>query len=258
MIAMVVLLVSLLAGGDPSTTGTDPFGELLRAPSGEVDTNLASDCQTGEDANQQEDCRIVGVVNSVQEYWTETLPGYQRAGTVLFTGRTQSACGGASSAMGPHYCPADTTIYLDLGFFDLLERRFGAEGGPFAQAYVIAHEYGHHVQNLTGTLERANRGGTGEDSDAVRMELQADCYSGLWANGATRTGQIERITEDDVRQGLDAAAAVGDDRIQESSGGRVDPESWTHGSSEQRQRWFLAGYRSGTTGSCDTFSARSL
>jgi len=258
-VALMFLVFQLLAGGDPSTVGGDPFQDLV-APGAESGAGeLTSACQTGEDANQREDCRIVGVVNSVQEYWTAALPGYRRARTVLFNGSTQSGCGGASSAMGPHYCPADTTIYLDLGFFDVLEQRFGAEGGPFAQAYVMAHEYGHHVQNLIGTLERAHRGDRdGPASDAVRVELQADCLAGLWANGATETGQIETITEEDVRLGLDAAAAVGDDRIQEHSTGRVDPESWTHGSSAQRQGWFLTGYRGGGMRACDTFAARRL
>jgi predicted metalloprotease len=245
VIGLIVLVLSLLNGG-----GGGGGGLSL----GEPNTDLSAECQTGEDANQRSDCRIVGVINSVQSFWQENLPGYRPAKTVFFSGSVSTACGNASSAVGPFYCPADEQVYIDLGFYEDLRNRFGANGGPFAEAYVIAHEYGHHVENLTGVLGRARSRSTGPESEGVRVELQADCLAGMWANGAVNTGFIEELNDQDIRDGLSAAAAVGDDRIQETSGGRVDPESWTHGSAEQRQRWFLTGYRASSISSCDTFA----
>ena len=246
VVGVIVLLFQLLSGGGG--------GDLSNLQLGKPNTDLSSDCKSGDDANQRDDCRIVAVINSVQSFWEKKLPGYQPANTVFFDGQTSTGCGTASASVGPFYCPPDKKVYIDLGFYQVLREQFGAKGGPFAEAYVIAHEYGHHVQDLQGTLTRARSGATGPQSEGVRVELQADCLAGMWARGAVDDKFIEELTEADIRDGLDAAAAVGDDRIQEKAQGRVDPESWTHGSAAQRQKWFNTGYRTGDISGCDTFS----
>ncbi|MFC5823154.1 neutral zinc metallopeptidase [Nonomuraea insulae] len=206
-------------------------------------SDLSTQCRTGKDADQSERCRVVGVVNSIQDYWKQEISEYRLAKTVLYSGRLRTGCGSASSAAGPFYCPGDQRVYLDLGFFDQLHTEFGAKGGPFAQAYVIAHEYGHHVQNLLGALE----GGS-----SVTIELQADCYAGVWARNAIKTGFYdEPFTQKEISEALDAAAAVGDDRIQQRTTGRIDPESFTHGSSKQRVNAFQRGYEKGSPADCD-------
>jgi len=255
---LILVILGLVFGVDPGRLGLG--GSAAPADSGmSAESDLAERCRTGADANQSEDCRVVGVVNSIQTYWRDAFARsglrYQPARTQLFSGGTRTGCGAASSAVGPFYCPLDTKVYLDLGFFEQLQRDFGAEGGPFAQAYVIGHEYGHHVQNLLDTMDQVQGERQGPESGAVRLELQADCYAGVWAHNAVQTRFFERpFTRDEVRQALDAAAAVGDDRIQERTQGRVNPEAWTHGSSKSRVQWFTRGYEGGDPNGCDTFS----
>ncbi|MDJ0395504.1 neutral zinc metallopeptidase [Rhodococcus sp. G-MC3] len=267
---LIVLVLALLFGGGDAES-------ILGQLSGASDTSNQSggsegleNCKTGLDANTNVDCLVVGTVQSLDDVWasqlgSQTGVAYVRPEVQLFSGSTNTGCGNATSAVGPFYCPADATAYFDTSFFQVLVDRFGSSGGQLAQEYVVAHEVGHHIQNQLGDIGRAQQDPQGAESGAVRVELQADCYAGIWASQAAvipdpNTGLpfLAPLTQTDIDDALSAASSVGDDRIQQASSGRVNPEGWTHGSSEQRQSWFATGYRTGQVSACDTFSARDL
>jgi predicted metalloprotease len=253
IVGLIVLALVLFGGLNGGSGGGQGIG-LQGAGGG----SPVEGCDTGADANQSQDCALVAVVNSVQEYWSGAVRNYEPAQTVLFDGQVGTGCGTATSDVGPFYCPADRHVYIDLGFYDQLTDELGARGGQFADAYVVAHEYGHHVQNLLGTNARVGNDREGAKSGSVRLELQADCFAGVWAAHALQTRLIADLTNDDIARGLDAAAAVGDDRIQRRMTGQIDKESWTHGSARQRQKWFTVGYRTGDPNQCDTFAPDAL
>ncbi len=258
-IGLIIAIVAMLLGVNPGNIGVNP-GVVQQPQQPEVaGVQTTAECRTGADANQREDCRIVGFTNSIQKYWTDEFARrgwqYTPAQTVLFSGATNAACGYAQTAQGPFYCPLDKQVYLDLTFFQDLQRRFGAKGGPFAEGYVIAHEYGHHIQDELGLL--SERGGSaGAQGSQVRIELMADCLAGVWARHAADTGFLQPPSDQDVASAMDAAAAVGDDRIQRQTQGRVTPDAFTHGTSEQRVTWFRTGYQSGNLDACNTLRGR--
>ncbi|MFT3798016.1 neutral zinc metallopeptidase [Microbacterium sp.] len=253
--AIVVIILNLVTGGDfASLLGGDAGTQTAQQGAG---TEVAN-CETGADANANIDCRIAAAQLVLDGYWEQQVQNYRSPQLVIVDGQTSTACGTASNATGPFYCPPEETVYIDPTFFDLLRSQFGAEAGNLAQLYVVGHEWGHHIQQIMGIMDQYPSNGTGPASNGVRTELQADCFAGAWiADAATVTdgngvAYLQQPTEAQLRDALNAAASVGDDHIQQQSGS-VNPESWTHGSSEQRQRWFATGYKSGL-GACDTFA----
>lgn len=258
--ALVAVVIVLLTHGQVDPT------QLLQGAGGQETEGTVGEC-SAEQANTDRTCRLSATIDSLDAVWKPTITqaGAELPAVWSFQDSTNTPCGQASASSGPFYCPTDQSIYLDTGFFDQLTTQLGAEGGPLAEEYVVAHEYGHHIQQVTGVMDRASRGGTGAASDSVRVELQADCFAGIWAGRAASTVDpdtgvtyLEPVTKEQLATALDAAAAVGDDHIQEQSGGGVNPDTFTHGTSAQRQRWFTKGYQGKTIASCDTFSASTL
>ncbi|MES1152291.1 MAG: neutral zinc metallopeptidase [Dongia sp.] len=259
---LIVIVGALFFGVDPTTL-------LQQLEGGSPDIGYQQDQQSGSigggdtgDATDEEKDFVSAVLADTEDTWTALFHDMGRTYVdphlVLFSGQVQSACGFAETAMGPFYCPGDSKVYIDLEFYDELKRRFAAPG-DFAQAYVIAHEVGHHVQHLLGITDQVDRmtgGQSGANGISVRVELQADCFAGVWAYHANQERKI--LEPGDVEEALNAAAAVGDDRLQKQSQGYIVPDSFTHGSSAQRVRWFKTGFSRGEIGDCDTFRAKQL
>jgi predicted metalloprotease len=256
LVVIALLVISQLTG--VNLTGLAPLlgGE---GGTGGEETPL-TECLTGEDANENIDCRMQGAATSLDIYWETQVEGYVAPQLILFSGAVSTGCGNATSAVGPFYCPPDQTVYIDTAFFQQLQTQFGATGESLAQMYIVAHEWGHHIQNIVGTMNGLDLQDAGPTSDGVRLELQADCYAGSWVAAASDTEDSSGIalhkepTDAEIADALNAAEVVGDDYIQENLGsGQVNPETWTHGSSEQRQAWFRTGFTQGV-GACDTFA----
>lgn len=256
VVGLVALVVAMLGGPDlTGLVGGATGGGNAPASSGEA----LSECDTGQDANTNDQCRLAGAEVVLNEYWEKHVDDYQPPGNVVVEGQTSTQCGTASNAVGPFYCPPEQTVYIDPTFFQLMRDQFGASAGELAQLYIVGHEWGHHIQNITGTMDKYPNNGTGPDSNGVRTELQADCYAGAWLGDVTKlkddngVAYIKKPTEKQITDALNAAFTVGDDHIQEQQAGRVNPESFTHGTSEQRQAWFANGYKNGL-GVCNTFA----
>ena len=265
VILILIFVIGQCTGAGPQITGDEGGGG---APPSQTDRY--NECQTGADANESADCARALVENSLRAYWGANLEPqadvpFEPTEVITFTEAVSTGgCGSASSAVGPFYCPLDRKIYLDSTFFaDVLEGQLGGRGGDFVEPYVLAHEYGHHIQNLLGTMGKVKTQ-QGPRSDAVRLELQADCYAGMWTKGAMTTSDakgvkiFDEIDRADIDEAIDSAKTVGDDRIQQAGGQQVNPEGWTHGSSKQRVFWFQTGFQATSIEDCDTFSAVNL
>lgn len=268
--SLLLVGLYLLLGGDPGALGGGGGQQPQQEPghnqhagqgdeygSDGADSGEFAHCKTTDDANEYEDCRIIATAQSLDDIWKDILPEqagieYTEPGLTIFQQATQTGCGAASSQTGPFYCPQDETAYFDTSFFKML-KQMGGSDAPLSQEYVVAHEFGHHIQDLEGTLGMSNYDDPGPDSNAVKIELQADCYAGVWASRADKgdNAALEPVTEEQVATAMKTAGAIGDDHIQESQQGYVNPESFTHGTSEQRQKMFMAGYQNGTMGACD-------
>ncbi|HWI44188.1 MAG TPA: neutral zinc metallopeptidase [Nocardioides sp.] len=251
-------LVGDVLGGSSSGYSTSRISDAQGAGS-----DRYADCKTGADANDSVDCARVAYENSITDFWShQDIPGWKPIDALTtFTGNVSTGCGGASAETGPFYCPADHVIYEDTSFYEeVLQRQLGGPNGGFVEGYVLAHEYGHHISNLQGFMNRVKTQ-QGPTSGSTRLELQADCYAGLWAQHATTTEDangdvlLQDLSDDDIKLAIEAARSVGDDRIQKKAQGKVNPDAWTHGSSAQREHWFRVGYEGGKVGSCDTFDA---
>jgi uncharacterized protein len=273
-VVIVVVVLLLKACGGIDLTGAIGAGDAAGYSTSRFtgDTGLYQGCKTGQDANDHPTtCGVVAVENSLNDYWKDALAQQDpkatwapEAAINTFSGQTPSGCGQAQSGMGPFYCPPDQVIYFDPTFFkNILQGQLNGPSGAFVEPYVIAHEYGHHVQNLLGTMSKVKTQ-QGPNSDSVRLELQADCYAGMWAKSATTTEDaqgnvlIQDLTDQDIQDGIAAAKSVGDDTIQKETTGKVSPEQWTHGSSAARVKWFMTGYQNGTLDACNTFNGQNV
>src|SRR6201998_2724434 len=261
-LGLLILIAAWFLGVDPGRVMTQQPMNTGGYSAPGVDL---SQRKTGADANKYVQWRVIATGDSVDAVGHQLMQGYTPPHVKLFTGSVDTGCGPATTAVGPFYCPVDQTAYFDTGFFQELVDKFGSSGGPFAQEYVVAHEYGPHVQQLQGILGRSQQGAQGAGGNGVRTELQADCYAGIWAHYASTVKQestgvpyLQPLSDKDIQDALSAAASVGDDRIQKEMTGRINPEQWTHGSSAERQKWFTIGYQTGDPNRCDTFAATNL
>ncbi|KQZ70291.1 neutral zinc metallopeptidase [Nocardioides sp. Root151] len=265
LILVIAFLVTMCNNGSIPGINQGDGGSQNNAagsdPAQQQEADAYDECKTGEDANNSEVCSRKAILQLLETYWSSQFKSgdFVAAPAVTFSGSTNTGCGGATSAVGPFYCPSDQTIYLDPTFFDdVLEGQLGGKGGDFVEPYVLGHEYGHHIQNITGQMKNVKTQ-QGADSDAVKLELQADCYAGLWTHHIESLKddngeQILTIDDADIEEAVGAAYTVGDDHIQEVTGGRVDANQWTHGSSEERMKWFKTGYDSGDYEACDIWN----